>query len=70
MVEVPGSEQILPADLVLLAMGFVSPVGSILEAFGGPVTLLGYQNSATRTMIFSVTQGPRLSISRSDGGSA
>ena len=34
MVEVPGSEQILPADLVLLAMGFVSPVGSILEAFG------------------------------------
>ncbi|HEX6706290.1 MAG TPA: glutamate synthase subunit beta [Albitalea sp.] len=34
MVEVPGSEQILPADLVLLAMGFVAPVGSILEAFG------------------------------------
>lgn len=34
MTEVAGSEQILPADLVLLAMGFVSPVGSILEAFG------------------------------------
>src|SRR5207247_253948 len=34
MVEVPGSEQILPADLVLLAMGFVSPVTSILDAFG------------------------------------
>jgi glutamate synthase (NADPH) small chain len=34
MVEVPGSEQILKADLVLLAMGFVSPVGSILDAFG------------------------------------
>jgi glutamate synthase (NADPH/NADH) small chain len=34
MVEVPGSEQVLPADLVLLAMGFVSPVGSILDAFG------------------------------------
>ena len=34
MVEVPGSEQVLPADLVLLAMGFVSPVGSVLEAFG------------------------------------
>ena len=28
MVEVPGSEQVLPADLVLLAMGFVSPVAS------------------------------------------
>jgi glutamate synthase (NADPH/NADH) small chain len=34
MVEVPGSEQVLPADLVLLAMGFVSPVPTILEAFG------------------------------------
>jgi glutamate synthase (NADPH) small chain len=34
MVEVPGSEQLMPADLVLLAMGFVSPVGSVLEAFG------------------------------------
>jgi glutamate synthase (NADPH/NADH) small chain len=34
MVEVPGSEQVLPADLVLLAMGFVSPVSSVLEAFG------------------------------------
>ncbi|MBX3603908.1 MAG: glutamate synthase subunit beta [Piscinibacter sp.] len=34
MTEVAGSEQTLPADLVLLAMGFVSPVGSVLEAFG------------------------------------
>ena len=34
MTEVPGSEQILPADLVLLAMGFVSPVASVVESFG------------------------------------
>jgi len=34
MVEVPGSEQEYQADLVLLAMGFVAPVGSVLEAFG------------------------------------
>jgi glutamate synthase (NADPH/NADH) small chain len=34
MIEVPGSEQVLPADLVLLAMGFVGPVGSVLDAFG------------------------------------
>jgi glutamate synthase (NADPH/NADH) small chain len=34
MVEVPGSEQTLKADLVLLAMGFVSPVASVLDAFG------------------------------------
>ncbi len=34
MSEVPGSEQVLKADLVLLAMGFVSPVATILEGFG------------------------------------
>jgi glutamate synthase (NADPH) small chain len=34
MVEVAGSEQTLKADLVLLAMGFVSPVASVLDAFG------------------------------------
>ncbi len=34
MVEVPGSEQVIPADMVLLAMGFVSPVASVIEAFG------------------------------------
>ncbi len=34
MVEVAGSEQTLKSDLVLLAMGFVSPVASILESFG------------------------------------
>ncbi len=34
MTEVPGTEQVLPADLVLLAMGFVSPVGTVLDAFG------------------------------------
>jgi glutamate synthase (NADPH/NADH) small chain len=34
MAEVAGSEQLFKADLVLLAMGFVSPVASVLEAFG------------------------------------
>jgi len=34
MVEVAGSEQILKADLVFLAMGFVAPVASVLDAFG------------------------------------
>jgi glutamate synthase (NADPH/NADH) small chain len=34
MVEVSGSEQVLPADLVLLAMGFVSPVATVLDSFG------------------------------------
>jgi glutamate synthase (NADPH/NADH) small chain len=34
MVEVPGSEQEVPADMVLFAMGFVAPAASVLEAFG------------------------------------
>jgi glutamate synthase (NADPH/NADH) small chain len=33
-VEIAGSEKEYPADLVLLAMGFVSPVQSVLEGFG------------------------------------
>jgi glutamate synthase (NADPH/NADH) small chain len=32
--EVPGSEFEMPADLVLLAMGFVSPMQSLLEELG------------------------------------
>ncbi len=34
MTELPGSEQTLKADLVLLAMGFVSPMAAVLDAFG------------------------------------
>ena len=34
MSEVPGSEFELPADLVFLAMGFLGPQASVLEAFG------------------------------------
>jgi glutamate synthase (NADPH/NADH) small chain len=34
LVEVPGTEFELRADLVLLAMGFLGPVASVLDAFG------------------------------------
>ena len=34
MQEIPGSEFTIPADLVFLAMGFVSPVQKVLDAFG------------------------------------
>ena len=34
LVEIPGTEKDYKADLVLLAMGFVNPVASVLEAFG------------------------------------
>ncbi len=34
MSEVAGSERVLKADLVLLAMGFVNPLATVLESFG------------------------------------
>jgi glutamate synthase (NADPH/NADH) small chain len=34
MTEVPGSEFEMKADLVLLAMGFVSPTQNVVDAFG------------------------------------
>jgi glutamate synthase (NADPH) small chain len=34
MFEVAGTEEVVRADLVLLAMGFVSPVATVLEGFG------------------------------------
>ena len=47
MVEVPGSEKDVKADLVLLAMGFVSPVASVLEAFGVERDARGNAKAAT-----------------------
>jgi glutamate synthase (NADPH/NADH) len=34
LMEVPGSERVLEADLVMLALGFMGPEGSLAEAFG------------------------------------
>jgi len=47
MSEVPGTEQEWKADLVLLAMGFVSPVASVLEAFGIDKDARGNARAAT-----------------------
>ncbi|MCZ7566010.1 MAG: glutamate synthase subunit beta [Burkholderiales bacterium] len=47
MVEVPGSAFELPADLVLLAMGFVSPVQSLLEEFDVERDTRGNAKAAT-----------------------
>ena len=56
--EVAGSEQILKADLVLLAMGFVNPVDTLLSGFGvekdargnakASTDVGGYQTSAAK----------------------
>ena len=47
MTEVPGTEQVLPAELVLLAMGFVSPVASVLQGFGVETDARGNARAST-----------------------
>ena len=47
MGQVAGTEFTLPADLVLLAMGFISPVQSILESFGVAKDARGNAKAAT-----------------------
>jgi glutamate synthase (NADPH/NADH) small chain len=47
MQEVAGSEQLLKADLVLLAMGFVAPVSTVLQAFGVDADSRGNAKAST-----------------------
>ncbi|MEI7536029.1 MAG: glutamate synthase subunit beta [Comamonadaceae bacterium] len=44
---IAGSEQLLKADLVLLAMGFVSPLASVLDAFGVEADARGNARAST-----------------------
>ncbi len=61
MQEVPGTERTLPADLVLLAMGFVSPVGSVVQAFGVDLDNRGNAKSGTEGERSYFTNVPRVS---------
>ena len=47
MSEMPGSEFTIKADLVFLAMGFVSPVGGVLDSFGVAKDARGNAQAAT-----------------------
>ena len=60
MAEVPGSEQVLPADLVLLAMGFVSPVATMLDAFGIERDARGNARAGTDLVGGYVTNVPKV----------
>jgi glutamate synthase (NADPH/NADH) small chain len=60
MVEVPGSEKILKADLVLLAMGFISPVASVLESFGIDKDARGNAKATTEFTGGYVTNVPKV----------
>ena len=59
-VEVPGSERDMPADLVLLAMGFVSPLQSLLEEFGVQKDARGNAKAPTEGKGAYVTSAPKL----------
>ena len=60
MVEVAGSEKILKADLVLLAMGFVNPVATVLEAFGVDKDARGNAKATTETARAYYTNVPKV----------
>jgi len=60
MSEVPGSQTILPADLVLLAMGFVSPVPAVLDAFGVEKDTRGNARATTDGKGSYVTSIPKI----------
>ena len=47
MSEIPDSEFVMKADLVLFAMGFVAPVGGVLDAFGVEKDLRGNAKAST-----------------------
>jgi len=60
MHEVPGSEFTLSADLVLLAMGFVSPVQSVLDGFGVEKDARGNAKATTDGKRCYVTSVPKV----------
>ncbi|MFN8753211.1 MAG: glutamate synthase subunit beta [Betaproteobacteria bacterium] len=60
MLEVPGSECEIKADLVLFAMGFVAPVGSILDSFGVAKDGRGNARAATEGRGCYATSVPKV----------
>jgi glutamate synthase (NADPH) small chain len=60
MGELPGSEFTLPAELVLLAMGFVSPVQAVLDAFGVEKDARGNARATTDGEACYLTSVPKV----------
>jgi glutamate synthase (NADPH) small chain len=58
--EIPGSEVVIPADLVLLAMGFVSPLQSLLDEFGVQKDTRGNARAPTDGEGAYVTSAPKV----------
>ena len=60
MSELPDSDFIVPADLVLLAMGFVSPVQSVLDAIGVDKDQRGNAKASTEGTGCYLTSVPKV----------
>jgi glutamate synthase (NADPH/NADH) small chain len=60
MREVEGSAFEIPADLVLFAMGFVAPVGRVLESFGVDQDERGNARASTEGAASYVTRVPKV----------
>jgi glutamate synthase (NADPH/NADH) small chain len=59
-IEIPGTEKEYKADLVLLAMGFVGPVGTILDAFGVAKDARGNAKASTDEVGGYATNVPKV----------
>jgi glutamate synthase (NADPH/NADH) small chain len=60
LVDVPGTEKVLKADLVLLAMGFVNPVATILDVFGVDKDSRGNAKASTEFIGGYATNVPKV----------
>ena len=60
LVEIPGTEKDYKADLVLLAMGFVNPVPTVLDAFGVDKDARGNAKATTDFTGGYVTNVPKV----------
>jgi glutamate synthase (NADPH/NADH) small chain len=60
LVEVPGTEKEYKADMVLLAMGFVNPVPTVLEAFGVDKDARGNAKAHTEEGSGYITSVPKV----------
>jgi glutamate synthase (NADPH/NADH) small chain len=60
MAEVAGSEEVIKADLVLLAMGFVNPVSTLLDGFGIEKDARGNAKASTEAVGGYATNVPKV----------
>jgi glutamate synthase (NADPH/NADH) small chain len=60
LTEIPGTEKTLQADLVLLAMGFVNPVPTVLDAFGVDKDARGNAKAHTEEGSGYITNVPKV----------